>query len=349
MIYFWAFLGWLWSKKLFFAATFVSAILFFVLMFPFSDLSDVVTNTVSRATGGQVYLQLETLNFHVVPQPSISATGVSVETSYPPLQASWAKFTPSLFSLLTSLPTMVSAARGDADAARALPSKIGMSFAAEGLLGGDVDVSLRSGSKTERGQERSRLSLSLDKINLAEVQKWSDLSMKLSGTLTAATDIQMTSDMSEQPEGEYDIRVAKFALPASTVMIPMGEANLPVNVPTITLQNVVLRGRLVGGNLMIEEGTFGQNKDPIFGRIKGSLGMRLQAQGASVFPMFGSYNLTVDLNTTQLIEKDLGFAFLTLGNVKSPTPGGGARYLFRAQGQGIGMAYVPNISRVSSF
>ena len=213
------------------------------------------------------------------------------------------------------------------------------------FLGGDVDLRLRSGSKSEQGHDRSRVSLALDKLDLGEVQKWTDIPYKITGTLDVDTDIQFAPDMSEQPDGEYQVTMAKFKLPATTVMSPLG----PVNVPTLTLENVVLKGKLNNGSLIIDEGTFGKAKDPIFGRIKGSLGVRLQAQGPNIFPIFGSYNLSVELNTTQLIEKELGFAFIMFGSAKTPSPGGGAKYLFRAMGQGIGMEYVPNITRINSF
>lgn len=349
MNYFWASFGWIWGKKVFFGLVLLSALLFFALLFPFSDLSDVVTTTVARATNNQVFVQFRTLDLHVIPQPAVSAEDVSIETSLPPLEAKWAKVTPSLFSALVNLPTIIGAARGNEESARSLGTKLGASFAAEGILGGDVDLRLRAGSKSEQGHDRSRVSLALDKLELAEVQKWTDLPVKMSGELNVDTDVQFAPDMTEQPDGDYEIRLAKFKLPASTIMVPMGEANLPVNIPTLTLENVTLKGKLSNGTLMIDEGTFGKAKDPIYGRIKGSLGVRLQAQGPNVFPMFGSYNLTVELNTTQLIEKELGFAFIMFGSAKTPSPGGGAKYLFRAMGQGIGMQYVPNITRINSF
>lgn len=347
---FWAALGWMWARKLFFGVMLGSAVLFFVLFFPFSDLSDVVTSAVARATGNQVYVQFDSLDMHVVPMPAVSATNVSIETSLPPLKAAWAKVTPSLMSVLFSLPTAIKAATGDAEAARAMSSKIGGTFAAEGLLGGDVELSVGSGSKSDSGKARSRVSLAMENIKLAEVQKWSEVSLKFSGDATAVADVQIDPEMGDQPEGNFQVQIKKFNLPAGTVMVPFGEANLPVNVPNITLANVVLKGRLTNGNLQIDEGTFGQAGDPIYGKIKGTIGMRLQAQGANVFPMFGSYNLTVDLNTTQMVEKDLGFAFMLLNSAKTPVAGGGARYLFRANGNGIGMQYgPPGITRINSF
>lgn len=342
MNYFWAFLGWIWSKKYYFLLTLLSALIFFIWSFPFNDLSDLVTSVVARATGNQVYVQFGTLDLHFIPQPAVSATEVSIETSLPPLEAKWAKITPSLIGALTSIPSFIKAASGDPEASRTLTSKLGGSIAAEGVLGGDVELDIKPG-------QRSRVSLSIEKINLAEVQKWSDLSVKMQGQTSLETEMEVSPDMQEQPEGEFNLKISKFVMPATTVMVPMGEASLPVNLPTLTLANVVFKGKLQSGNLIIDEGTFGQNKDPLYGRIKGQMALRFQILGSSIVPVPGPYNLTVDLNTSQIVEKELGFAFLPLGSAKTPSAGGGAHYLFKAGGQGIGMAYVPSITRINSF
>lgn len=349
MNYFWGTLGWIWSRKLFFLSILISAALFFVLLFPFSDLSDVVTSKVAQATNGQVYLQFDELDLHLVPQPAISATNLSVETTMPALKAKWAKFTPNLFSLLFSLPTMIKASNGDPEAGRAMTSKLGARIAAEGLLGGDLDLNFQPGSKSEQGHDRSRISLALDKMNLTDVQKWSDLPVKLQGQFSLDSDVQLPLDFTDQPEGEYSVRIKKFALPAGSVMVPFNGAMMPMNFPNLTLANVLLKGRIVGGRFFIEEGTFGDAKDPVYGRIKGNMALRFQAMGANIVPLFGAYDLTLELTTTQLIEKELGIAFIMLGPGKNATPGGGAHYLVRMMGQGVGMEYVPNITRATSF
>jgi type II secretion system protein N len=339
---------WLWGRKFFGFLTFISMLFFLLWTFPFSDLSDLVTTVVARGTNNQVYVQFETLNLHFVPQPAVSATQLSVETSLPPLTATWAKVTPSLFSTLFNLPSIIKASNGDPEAARSVSAKLGVSIRAKDLLGGDVSLSLGAGKKGERG-ERSRISLAVDKLNLAEVQKWSELSLKLQGRANLETDMQFAPDFAEQPEGEYKISIAKFAIPASTIIVPIGEANMPVNIPEITLANVVLRGRLVGGVLYIEEGVFGQGKDPLHGRIKGKIGLVLQPTGVSVVPTFNRYDLAVEFSTTKTIEKDIGFLFLPLGAAKTDVPGGGAKYVFNATGAGICMTCAPQITRLNSF
>ena len=331
---------------LFLASTF----LFLLFLFPFSDLSDLVTSAVARATGNQVYIQAESLDLHLVPQPAVSASNLSVETSLPAIEAKWAKVTPGIFSTLLNIGTFMKAANGDPEASRAAMSKLSLSVDAEGVWGGDVGASLRPGKRSEQGKDMSRLSLAVEKIDLSQVQRWAELPLRIQGQASLDTDMQMAFDFSEQPEGDFSLKVNKFALPASTVSIPMGEgASFPLNIPSLTLANVILKGRLVGGNLVIEEGVFGKAGEALSGRIKGQMGLRLQPMGNSVTPIFSAYNLTVDLNTSSEIQKELGFAFLPLDSAKTPTGAGGARYLFRATGQGVGMAFVPQITRVETF
>ena len=330
--------GWIWRKKAFFAVMLASAVLFFVWFFPFSDLGQFVTTTVARATGNQVYAQFKELDVHLIPTPAVSATEVSIETGLPPFEAKWAKFTPSLLSALLNIRTLMNAG-SDPAASRAMLTKLGMDLDLEGVFGGEIDLSISPGKKSDSGTERSRVSLVVDELNLGEVQDWADLPVKMQGKANFETDMQISPEFAEQPEGDYSLTISKFNLPASTVDTPMG----PLNLPTLTLANVVLKGRMIGGNLMIEEGQFGSSSDPIYGRIKGQLGLRF-APGAP--PMLGSYNLTVDLNASRAIEKDIGIAFILFDSAKTATSTG-SRYLFRAMGNGPGG--VPNITRLSSF
>jgi hypothetical protein len=349
MKYFWAALGWIFSKRKFILISFFSALFFFVWFFPFDDLSDLVTSTVAQATNNQIYVQFETMDLNFIPTPAISARRVSVETpALPAIEASWLKVTPSLFGLMFHPLLLKRAAGGDPQAASELQTHIGASVAAEGVLGADIELAVGRGSKSEGGNERSKIFLEIDKLNLGEVSKWAGLSVNMQGQAGLTTTMQMTPGFTEQPEGEIELKVNKFRVPASTIMIPFGEAMMPINLPTLTLANAILKGRLVGGSLVIEDGTFGQSQDPVHGRMKGQLALRLQNMGGQVQPIFGAYNLTLDLNTSKQIEKDMGFAFILFDSAKTPTPTG-SRYLFRAQGVGLGPQYPPpTITRINS-
>lgn len=337
--------GWLWRRKLFFLVTLASALFFFAWLFPFGDLSQVVTTKISEASGRQVYMQFESLDLHLVPTPSISGTGVSIETALPPLQASWVKITPSLLSMLFSLPTFIKANGGDPEAQKAAAAKLGVSLAAEGLLGADVDLSIRPGKKSERGAERSRVSLMVENLDLKEVQDWSDLPIKMQGRAHLSTDMQIAPDFQDQPEGEYTIRADKFVMPANTLLIPFEGASMPVNLPGLSLANLTLKGRMVNGSLFIEDGKFGDSRDPLSGRIKGKVDVKFISSRGSIQPVPGQYALTVDLSASKAFEKEFSYLGMLLGNVKTATPTG-SRYLFQIKGM-VGGAF--NISPQSTY
>lgn len=341
--------GWLWRRKTFIAAVLASAAFFTVMRFPFNDLSDAITNAIAGATGGQVFLQAQEMNVHLFPLPAVSADGLKVETNLPAIEAKWAKITPGPLSLLFNAPSLISVARGTESPIK-LATRLSGSVDAEGIFGGDIEATLGSGKKSEGGHERARVTLSVSEVNLKDVQQWADLPVSLQGRASAAADLQVVPDFQDQPEGEYEFKIAKFNMPAGVINVPMGEASMPINLPAITLANVNFKGRLVGGSLVIEEGAFGQSKDPLYGRIKGQIALRLIQTGQGLAPQFGSYNLTVDLTTNATIQKELSFALFLLDSAKTPTGDGGAKYLFKAGGQGIGMAYgPPSITRTPTF
>ena len=332
--------GWLWRRKQFIAVAIGSALLFMIWFFPFSDLSQFVTTTIARATGNTVYVQFDSLNMHMLPTPSISATGVSVETTLPAITAQWAKVTPSPFNLVRNLPSIL---KGEPLAL----SDLSFSVDAEGLLGAEIGLSLSPAAASERGSERSRVQVMIEDLDLRELQTWADLPLKIQGQGNFETDLLVSPEMQDQPEGDYSVRIEKFNLPAGTVMMPMNGVSMPISLPALSLANVLLKGRMINGNLMIEEGTFGQSQDPLYGRIKGQIGLRLlPTGGGNVAPQLGSYNLTVDISASRAIEKELNFVFLFLEAGKTPTSQG-SRYLFRAQGAMMGAS--PQITRLSSF
>jgi hypothetical protein len=345
--YFWDFLGWLWSQKVFFLCTAVSALLCFIWFFPFSDLSDLVTSTVAKGTGNKIYLQFETLDLNLLPTPAISGNNVSLETpALPAIEAKWMKISPSWLSILFNAWTLKKAGTGDPEATAKLISHLGVTVSAQGLLGADVEMKIRPGSASEQGAERSKVSLFIEQLNLGEFQKWSDLPLKMQGQAALDTNLQFTPSLAEQPDGEIDLRMTKFSIQAGTVMVPFEGASMPISIPSLTLANVVLRGHLGGGKLTIDEGQFGTTKDPLNGRIKGQMNIRFMAVGPQIQPQMGPYNLTVELNVSPAVEKEIGFAFLIFDSTKTPSAAG-SHYLFSAAGQSFGPP--PSISRLNSF
>lgn len=344
MSYFWGFLGWLWSKRGFFALTFFAALVFFVWFFPFSDLSDLVTSKVAAATNNQIYVQFETMDLAFLPVPAVSARNVSVETpALPALEAKWMKVSPSWLNIILNAWTIKKASSGDPEAAAKLSSRLGGNVSAEGLLGADVELKLRPSGANEQGVERSKVSLFVEKLNLGEFQKWSDLPLKIKGQGNLDTTIQFTPGFSEQPDGDIELKISKFEVAAGSLPSDMG----PIPIPYLSLANVVLHGHLAGGKFVIEDGSFGQKgKDPIYGRIKGQIAMVLQANGPSVRPVMGAYDFNVDLNVQKSSEKELMLFTMLFDNTKTTTPAG-SHYVFKASQNILGVP--PTITKIQAF
>ena len=107
-------------KKKILLAT-ISATAFFLLLFPYDDLSDFVTSQVSKATNNQVFLSFDEMDFSLVPTPGLEFINVSLDTPVlPTMKVKQLSAVPSLVKLLTF--------------------KLGLNLSAQGLWGGDLSL-----------------------------------------------------------------------------------------------------------------------------------------------------------------------------------------------------------------
>ncbi len=63
--------GWIWKNIYFFLTALFSAGLFIFWLFPFGDLSQLITTQIYAGSGNQVYVQFETLDMSLLPKPAI--------------------------------------------------------------------------------------------------------------------------------------------------------------------------------------------------------------------------------------------------------------------------------------
>jgi len=77
-------LQWLWSNKTKLGLSLLSALLFIVFLFPFNDLSDLISRQVSLATRNSVFVQFGTLDLSFFPQLGAQAEQVYVESVFFP-------------------------------------------------------------------------------------------------------------------------------------------------------------------------------------------------------------------------------------------------------------------------
>lgn len=291
------------KSRIFLALT--STLVFLFLLFPFSDLGDLVSGQVSKATGNRVYVQFENMSISLIPGLGISVSDALMDTpDFPTLQAKNLKVTPSMLSAINNKPAG--------------------SISAEGFMGGSLDLSLGSGSKTENGIERQKIRLSAEALSLNELRQLLQLPVALKGKLNLESSALIDFGFQAQPDLDVTLTIEKFELPPSSVQTLMG----PMTLPELQLTNLELKGRLSDGQFRIESGRLGKQGDELTGTIKGSIGLQLQNRGNMITPIIGSYNFEVDLNVKKSFQDRANLFLSFVDQFKSATAEG-ARYSFK--------------------
>ena len=291
---------------------FALIVVFFVLLFPYKDLGDFVSAQVSETTQNQVFLQFDDMGFTVLPQPGLSFENVYLESVFTPsLKIGSLVVAPSIRGLLTFKP--------------------GVSIFAENFLNGDLSLSTRGGEKSKKDVTKQIIQLNIDHLDLKQITALIDLPVSLHGSVDAESEVTMDPTFDEQPNGKVELKIKKFHLPPSSVPTPIG----PLNLPEIRISDLSLKGRLIGGELYIDNFRIGNSKDEINGSIKGKIQMRLSKRGVQVTPRFARYNITINLKTLPSLEKKASLLLSLvdgfLGKFKAPEIGG-SRYSFKLSG-----------------
>lgn len=296
--------------KIFFVA--LSAAICAFLFFPYDDLSEVVSSMIAKQTNNQVFLQFDRMGFQIVPLPALAIENVVVESSFlPPLQASSLSLAPSISGFLSFRP--------------------GFTAGINEVWNGDIDVELKTGKKTEQGIASQNIHLEIDKIDLVKANESLDLPLKLQGTLSGESKINLDPSFTNQPEGDLLINVKELRFPSGTIPTQMG----PISLPGMSWGNIQLRGRLAGGKLSIERADLGSSTDLLNGTVKGDIDMRLEPRGAGqVGVVWGPYQLQVELNVNSKIEREL--SYLALLSAYKSAISTGSKYKFRISGQQFG-------------
>lgn len=273
---------------------------FVFLLFPFDDLSDLVTTQVSKITGGQIYLRFD--RFSVSPLgPKAEFENVFVETpSLPGLHTQELSIAPSFMSLINQKP------HGKVEA--------------KGLFKGNVEIQIKGGTKGEKGQERHTVDLNIKKVALAELRDVMRIPMPLKGELNVRATSLTDLTFEEQPEGDLTLTIDQFDMPASNLNLPMTG---PVNLPEIKLKQVELKGRLTGGRFIIESGRIGDPKDELSGTVKGDMQIQILRNGDAINPQFGGYNLSVSIKIKKGLQDKLAWMLGPLDSYKKDTSDGG--------------------------
>jgi type II secretion system protein N len=300
--------NWLWQSKLRLGLMLACLVIFVFLLFPYDDLSDLVSGQVATATKNSVFLQFDKLRLSLFPQPGLKMNKVFIETlSMPGLSVEELTLTPSISAFISQQP------HGR--------------LAAKGLLKGQVEVKVGDGGKSERGTELTSLQLQAQKLSLQELKQIVKLPMMIKGQLDLETNGKLDLLFQEQPNVQLNMKIQKFEMPAGNFSTEMGD----IPMPEIKLSDIELKGKVSDGRLLIESGKFGGPNEDLNGTIKGSIQLSLRNYGTGVVPEFGSYSFDIDFLPSAALREKAG---LYLSFLSSYTQG--SRYRMKISGSSFG-------------
>lgn len=298
-------------------SVFVFAVVFGLLLFPFGDLSDLVTAKVSEATQNRLYVQFDGMGLSLASGLGLEMDNVVIESQqFPSINASTLSVSPWILG--------------------ALAARKGANVNAEGLFKGNVHVVYREGDKLKSEARLQNIDLEAQQVALAALSDFlrsgNIVPISMQGSLDLSTNLAVDPTFGEQPNGTIGMNIAGFTLPSQSFNTQMG----PMQSPALRLGKVALKAKLAKGRLEIEDMTFGGSKDDLSGRLRGELGLAFQPDGqGSVRPVVNSYDLRVDLTASKAfmdptLNPASGLLSGFLGPYKSETPAG-TRFAFRVR------------------
>jgi type II secretion system protein N len=300
-----ALLSAIFNSKLKIFVLFVSMCVFLFLLFPFNDLGDLVSTQVARLSGNKLFLQFEELKMSLIPTPGLKFQQVYLEAAgLSGIGAQEIKITPSIAGMISQKPYGNVSARG--------------------LLKGDVQISVKSGSRTDSGGERQKIEISAQKLSLQELRDVARLPVMMKGQLTLESTALVDLTLAEQPDADITLSISQFELPPANVMTPMG----PLTMPDLKLSSLEIKGRLAGGKLIIESGVIGKESDELRGTISGNLDLSLVNAGGGVSPNIGGYDFKIDLRARKNFQDRAALFLSFIDGYKTATPDG-SQYKFR--------------------
>jgi type II secretion system protein N len=295
-------------------------IVFIFLLFPLSDLNDLISSQVSKLTGNRVFLQFDRLHFNPL-SVTLGLDNVVVETpQLASLTSESVKISPSIIA--------------------AFQKKPGGSFTASGFLKGGVDVQISpAGSPSKGGADKSKISLDAHDISLGELSRIAQLSVPMKGQLKLTSSGLVDLTLSEQPDMDLNLLINRFEVPSTTVTLAMMGA---LNIPQMNFDKVELHGKLSNGKFQIESGKLGSAKDDFSGDIKGEIGLTLMNAQGQVVPQIGNFDISLDLKANTSFQQRAGL-FLSFLDAYKRMNGSTAQYRIKIQGSPFG---VPQITPI---
>lgn len=311
--------------KLKIVSVFVFFLIFFILLFPYNDLSELLSSQVVKISGGQVFLTFDRMGLGFSPSPSLQLTNVSLAArTLTPVQLESLDISPSIADLLTF--------------------RVGGKIGAQGLWGGQALISLSGLSMSDPNGSFPRFSIDLKNVDASKLKTLypTPYPIPINGNVSADIAGSIDLTFTAPPEVNFDFSIIPLVINPASVNTPMGE----IAIPEVRFGQLIAQGRLVGQEFIIENGQLGQAEDVIYGRFKGKMGLELIQRGGQVTAQLSSYEYRVELTVKDAVPQSLGLVFMLLDQVKQNVAQG---KLYRFRISGLRMDAPPQIEALSRF
>lgn len=306
------FFRFLFSNKWKIVLTFLMTLVFLFLLFPLSDLNDLISSQVSKLTGNTIFLQFEKMHINPL-TTSISLEKIYIETpQISSLTSDVLDVSPSISALLAKKP--------------------GGKITAKGFLKGELEITMHPASSAN-GVDKSKIEVIANNISLKEARQVANINLPIKGELSLTSQAVADLTMTEQPELDLNITIIKFELASTSIPLQdFGQLALP----EIKLGKIELKGRLTNGKFLIENGKLGTNKDELYGEIKGDLSVTFQNVGGQIAPVIGAYNISLDIKATPTFKNKAKLFLSFLDGYKTDS-GPVSNYKFKIFAAQMGM------------
>lgn len=303
--------------KLKIAVAILSAMIFAVLIFPYDDLSGLLSSVIARGTQNQVYVQFDKLGIDIIPSPGLSLENVEIDTPLANgIEAGSLTLSPSIPSLLVA--------------------KLGITTRLTDFLNGRFSLSYNSKNSLTSVDGSGDYEISGENLDLSRVAKVMNLELPLRGRISIDAEGSIDLKFEEPARADFDVTGEQVQLMPTMLNIPNFG---PMNLPGLTLSQMSAKGRFLpqerGGTrnqmaqeLVLEEVILGTEKDPLQARVRGKVQVNLLRSAAGIRALPGSYELRIQITARPAAQKDFGLFLSFLDSHKKETAAG-SLYQFR--------------------
>lgn len=256
-----------------------------LMIFPYDDLSDVVTAQVYARTGNKVYVQFDSLDLNFIPTPGVDLDNVVLE--------------------MPGFPTIeVPRLEYGAWIAGAITGKAGGTINAQKLFGGDIEADIKQGEVLKSEQRATTIVSDAKKLNLKQLTDFLRASgranIPLKGTADFTTDITVDPAMQTPPNGRITADIKALSLPI-TQLVPAHMSSFLASIPELTFSRATVDASMADGKVAIKSLKLGAATDAISANVSGNLAMIPGPAGMQVSPQ----NLLVELSIRNDAPSDI--------------------------------------------